>query len=640
MPVSSRHRAALRAALLLYGLVFALVGTNVIHDRLPADLVLQSSRLSTLEGQLPAYEQGAPPLLTRYGTGIESGNPKYTGTFQSAGSTDDPGTFVYLPLLGAVTGISDPIDLLGWLYAGVWGLGLLVFPLVFFELFGSILAGLAAPVALLAGSSRFDDTDIYFVAGWIILVGMPLVFVAWQRWRRELVLLLLAAAVLASSASAMRGHSGLPVALAALIVGVVKLRGARERLLFGAALVLAYLSIAPLAMNGTLAARDRAFENPQLSAGTPTTHPLWHPAYLGLGWLDNPYGIRWDDSVAAHAVEEVDPDAAYLGTRYESILREKWLTIVRDDPGFFARTLASKTEKLVADAVDGVGWAFVLLPFMLLLGRRRGLPVFVALLALAAPLAAAPLLLAIPSKAYEAGWLGIWGLTLILGVLWLAAESGAAATVLFSWARDGRPPELPEGGRLKRLGLLAGAAAVLAFAAAIALGPLGARANELKEDFESITLSTPFAKVPEGAREVRSWSFAGSYPSTWEHDQGVVDAVPRGSTVLVSGELGATQFVSPPTTLAAGRYLFRISGQVQVGGLAIQLVDEKGKPLEKSTMYWAGQHRWHSGETMAAPLSLSVARDVRILLIDWPRAGERRSRWLLRSVEILRLPPG
>ncbi len=633
----ARPRSSLRAALLLYGLVFALAGTVAIHDRLPRELMLQESRLLTLAGQLPAYEQGAPPLLTRYGSGVESGNPRYSGTFKSAGWTDDPGTFVYLPLLGKVTGISDPLQLLGWFYAGLWGFGLLLFPLIFFELFGSVLAGLAAPVALLAASRRFDDTDIYFVGGWILIVGMPLVFVAWRRWRRELVLLLLGAAVLASFASAMRGHAGLPVALAALLVGLVKLRRGRERLVFALALTLAYLSIAPLAVNGLIAARDRAFANPALSEGTPTTHPLWHPAYLGLGWLDNPYGIRWNDAIAAAAVEAEDPDVGYLTTRYESILREKVLRIVRADPGFLARTLASKTVKLFGDAADRTGWAFVLLPFMLLLGRRRELPVYVGLLALAAPLAAAPLLLAIPSPTYEAGWLAIWGLILILGLLWLVAEAGVAAEALFGWARDARRPRLPEPDQLRRLGALTAIATMFALAASLALAPLAGRAHTLTENFVSLTLSNFFVRVPPNASQVRSWSFNGGYPPGWEHAAGTLEPVDGGSVLLATGDLGATQFVSPPTTLAAARYLVRVSGRVRVGGLEIQLVDELGEVLASAT-YWAGQHHSDGTGAMVAELSLTAPRDVRVLLVDWARGGEQRSRWLLRSVDILLVP--
>jgi hypothetical protein len=61
-------------------------------------------------------------------------------------------------------------------------------------------------------------------------------------------------------------------------------------------------------------------------------HGAWHNLYIGLGVVDNPFGITWDDNNGIEAVKKVDPKVKYLSAEYYSILRHEYFGIVLHHP--------------------------------------------------------------------------------------------------------------------------------------------------------------------------------------------------------------------------------------------------------------------------------------------------------------------
>lgn len=61
-------------------------------------------------------------------------------------------------------------------------------------------------------------------------------------------------------------------------------------------------------------------------------HPAWAPIYLGLGFVDNEFGIRWDDGVGHRHVQRRYPEVEYATTAYEEALRELFLESVAKRP--------------------------------------------------------------------------------------------------------------------------------------------------------------------------------------------------------------------------------------------------------------------------------------------------------------------
>ncbi|APG10523.1 hypothetical protein BKD09_19540 [Bradyrhizobium japonicum] len=79
-----------------------------------------------------------------------------------------------------------------------------------------------------------------------------------------------------------------------------------------------------------LRARDAVFDI------APSTrmeqHGAWHNLYIGLGVVENPFGIVWNDDDGVRAVKEVSPGTLYLSAEYYSILKRKYFEIVLHHP--------------------------------------------------------------------------------------------------------------------------------------------------------------------------------------------------------------------------------------------------------------------------------------------------------------------
>ena len=207
-------------------------------------------------------------------------------------------------------------------------------------------------------------------------------------------------------------------------------------------MVAAYLLISPLAFDGIRAYSDASAHVPK--AARAAGHPFWHPMYLGLGFLPNPWGIAWNDTIAADAVARVDPTAAYLSPRYESILRHLYFQIVWHDPGYVARVYALKAAITIHEAARRF-WPALLAPFALVAGsRRRRFRRELLLVAPAAVLALLPPVLTEPTL-YDDGFVGVTELVAVLagaGIVLLVRD----LTVANSGPRRPRPGRRSRGG--------------------------------------------------------------------------------------------------------------------------------------------------------------------------------------------------
>jgi hypothetical protein len=383
----------LRAALVAYGLVVAILGTTLWVLALPnASVALQSSRQAGISGSVAALDHGAPPLV------VENG-----GSYQAANQGDDLGIYLVLGELGHLTGTRDAVTLFKDFSAAAMGLLVVLAPLAAFLLLESMLLALLAPLALLASFPFLANRDIYFTNAWIVLFGIPIAWLVLERgWRPRLVLPLLAAASLAAGCcNAIRAHSATGVGIALLVAALAQQGGPRVRLTAAALVVVCYAAVDPLAIT---AIQRHAFSQAHVSTnGLATAHSLWHPTYLGLGYLPNGWGIRWSDRIGEETVQRIDPSAAYLSPRYDAILRHRYFSIVGHHPFWAARLYLIKTAALIWDAVKHGGVLALLVPAAFLLGRdRRRLRNRLLLLLPPLGVAVVPPLLTIPSG-YDAG---------------------------------------------------------------------------------------------------------------------------------------------------------------------------------------------------------------------------------------------
>ena len=637
--------------LLAYGFVLALVAMNLWSSSMPTSQVrLEGFRQNLLANSLSVLDQGGPPLLASsvsYRQGL-----KHPSSFYPANQGDDQGIYLYLPVAGHVFGDSNPLSLEKWFAIGCMALIPLLYPLLFLVLFESLAAALIVPLVAISALKGIINTDVNWMTAWILLVGLPVVYVAARRRDRPWLSLglLVGAAVLASFATSVRINAGLGVALVAFGVAVWYARGWWRRILAGALVVVGYLSIDKFLFAGVRAYRDHVSHMP--ASTLPNAHPFWHATYLGLGYLPNRWGIRWDDAFGLQAAQKVDPKVVFLSPHYEQILRHLYFSAIRQDPGWAAHLYLVKLAVLVRTGAQHYWLALVLLPVLLAIGTAAKRLRFQMLLLVPCLLVTiVPPLLTQPLT-YDAGFLGGLALVsfLVLGALFLDAEPLTRRISSASLGRliDGQPANTTiaqtrsllragvDKARRTRVSVPVGIAVVgsvvLAVAAAFAASAL-ASANADTAFFQA--KATPVTALPAGAHVVASWP--SSFPG-WSTVNGATSTpTGDGEQVQTASALVVPQFESPAVRLPAGRYAFVVSGAVDKGGILADAVQQDTGASLGTGYYWHGQTGLDR-PGMVSAFTLAKPASVQLALEDWARTIVP-SRWTVHNVTLVRLPP-
>jgi hypothetical protein len=273
---------------------------------------------------------------------------KFNDRWEAVPCGDDTGLFYIVPLLARHTGwsadrsldafllgmivVSATAGLTGlWLTAsGVWPRILAVVPI-------------AAAVYL-----AYKMGDVYIVQGSVVLISVPWLLYALKAgvrsWLRFLIVFLLGISL--GFAQWIRTQSGSPVLLFfAILICFSFLRRSIKillsvTLLIGMSLPLIYAQFPLHERDRFLAAHIPGYQ-PSLSH-----HLFWHPAYLGLSYLTNPYVSAWRDLDAVQLVQAVDPTVIYGGEKYEALLRSRVEEIIHRDHKFIFYTVAAKAGVL------------------------------------------------------------------------------------------------------------------------------------------------------------------------------------------------------------------------------------------------------------------------------------------------------
>src|SRR5262245_49612977 len=61
-------------------------------------------------------------------------------------------------------------------------------------------------------------------------------------------------------------------------------------------------------------------------------HGAFHSMYIGLGAVDNPFGIMWDDVIGFEAAQKAVPGTIPNTAAYHSVIRDLYFDIVRNNP--------------------------------------------------------------------------------------------------------------------------------------------------------------------------------------------------------------------------------------------------------------------------------------------------------------------
>jgi hypothetical protein len=105
-------------------------------------------------------------------------------------------------------------------------------------------------------------------------------------------------------------------------------------------------------------ARDRLYDLP------PSTrmeqHGVWHNLYIGLGAVQNSFGIEWNDAKGIEAVRKIDPSIVYLSNEYFAVLRREYFRLLMSHPFEVGRVYVDKLAIAVNVYAAWVGALIVL----------------------------------------------------------------------------------------------------------------------------------------------------------------------------------------------------------------------------------------------------------------------------------------
>jgi hypothetical protein len=627
-------RNLLRLTLVFYGIILVVAVVAVLAMQLPGHTFI-GTREDGVRASIEAMARGAPSL-TGYLPANEAGGQPVT---YPIGITDDEGIYLVLPWLARAIDVKDPTVLLMIFTLGMMGSVIVLYPVLLFELFDSFVVGVLGPIALLTQFRALLSSDIYWIPAWTVLALLPFVLIACRHWSRSAILTLGIVLSIASFASSIRSHSGLPILMAVVALVLLKERRWRTRALLALSLVVIYFSIGPGIVGGARSLRDAQLGT-DWARSSLASHPFWHPAYLGLGYLPNPYGIRWDDTVAAEAVQREDPSAGYVTPEYEASLRRQYFAILQRDPGFVVATYAAKGAQLVQDLLSRYFPLVLLVPLSVVVGfRRKRMRILVLLTLPALVMNAIPPLVAVPELAFEHGWLAGGALLWLLGIGWAIVEAPAAAV----WVRRGtstairwwRNPTIVTQwlGRNVRLVLVVTVVVVAAGYGASLVNEGLERVQTTKTYRENSAQLGPAQTV---GQPIKQWILK-ELPGDWWRNPGATSTTTsEGVAVSTTAEKFTYQLMSPVVNLAPGAYQLTVKARPNSGGITIGVLDANRSSWVVTRNYSAIQGGFDEG-TMVAKFRVTDAVRVQIVLANWSPSGHR-SAWLLHEAGVFSAP--
>lgn len=304
------------------------------------DAALMPSRLYDLKNTTLGYERTGRSMVAVEGRRLVP-----------SAISDDPGLYEFIPWvarnfglpLTRVLAIFFPAVLIFALVSGCVG-----FLLVLKTGWGRAVALSGAGVLAILAYRTGDVYLLEFAAPvgllpWIVGFGQ-----SFGSNFRRFAIFLFAAGCIAGAAGLIRSSAGTPTLVFTLVLIFLTARPFKTRTAL-ASLVLAGFLCPQLYSRYLLSKRD-IFLATHVSDGRQDfrRHVLGHLAYIGTGFLSNPYvpgGIC--DEMAKDKVRSIDPSAAYLSKEYDTILRRETLKVVLHHPTLALFTLAAKAGIIV-----------------------------------------------------------------------------------------------------------------------------------------------------------------------------------------------------------------------------------------------------------------------------------------------------
>ena len=188
--------------------------------------------------------------------------------------------------------------------------------------------GLVSMAAVLPIAMAATDLGLLSRRSGILWIAAGLVFLAIETLMRESI-----------------GMMGLLIALGAVVLLVLRRPRTRQRIV--PLLLIAVLALAAFTTpKWAVVARDKAFN--MEPAQRLQTHGLSHTLYLGLGFVENKWGIRYDDDYGEAIAKSADPPVVFCSPEYFRLMWKLYLARWAEDPVEVMRIYLDKAWRLLS----------------------------------------------------------------------------------------------------------------------------------------------------------------------------------------------------------------------------------------------------------------------------------------------------
>jgi hypothetical protein len=628
----------------------------------PQNVPMLGGTLQGMRSSLAVLNHGGPPLLGVFPPGPQNSKhpsqvplglsgfrtrkaagpgkaqdaiPGLPGTPYAVGVGSDQGMFLFVPLLGHWLGISSVRSVMRYLYLALAVLAASLYPVLFFRIFRSLWASAIAPLGLLYVLVRVVPlVDVYWVPALLLLLAVPLLFALRSASSATVVGGFAAVALLASISDSVRAYTGVGLFVAALIAAIRWLRGRRKRYLAIGLIALSFLSIYPLGLTAV-----RAYRNSKVAIPRPaiaSTHPFWHPMYLGLGYIQpNRFGLVFSDPYGMATAVIYDPRVNYATAPYEKDLEHAFASIVASDPGYVLLDYAEKAGDVMGSAIRYFWPGLIALVVAFVSGRRdrRWRELSAMFLPIVGVVGLAPLV-AIPLAQYEEPWWSMAGLACLFGVSGLAGTISAGLRSVL----EGQSLEWRLVVHLrKRLSATKLTCRVVLCVVAIGAGielVHAAKIWDARATYAADSTPTqPLAALQLG-RPVVTWSFTGRTSVPWVAYAGAKFQSSEAGAIVTTG-VGTYNYslASPTIALPRGDYEVSIRGEVRSGGLSLGVLDLAHNIwLGSVADFWYGQVQ-DRDTVMVLDITAKERVPVRVVLSNFAPDGGS-SMWELSAVTL------
>ena len=255
--------------------------------------------------------------------------------YRPAAWTDDPGLFFFVPELARAIRVNlvtaTDVLLIGVVLLAS-GFGLLGFLRTVETKLGRRV-GIFAFVLLTIIELVAGDVYVMNAAAAIACVPWILYFVSHKKITAGMLVMFAMTGMLGETATLFRAHAGTGLLLFTLVVTVAlyQVKPAARVLLITLLLLAA---AGPELLIRELYARRNAFleHQPRAMLEAGQGHPFWHSIYIGLSYVRNSDVPEYRDEVAIAKVRALRPDAAYLSTEYEQVLKREVFKLAKRRP--------------------------------------------------------------------------------------------------------------------------------------------------------------------------------------------------------------------------------------------------------------------------------------------------------------------